>query len=376
MNIAGMKIEGVDTDTSKILPEVVEVLKKCSRDVCVAGGAVLGAVTLKPWGCASTTSDIDYWLTVKNDESSVLDVDTIISTTDSSSRAWSHHVFYGRDSSGRSINIVNFKKNNLEEILSSFDNPASQVGIRVAGDGRVELLCSEDFIETMKTGLISWWNFASGSPARLVKYHCKGFKLAPHLEEIRTLKSYFLSECPLPRVVGVKSEEFVKNSGDDVRYESHIPKYRLEDLYKGSEIYCDLHTAENVSTCGDTLLVTFDAPITKMLVAFFEKSLLPKIKVDSVSGSSPTWKNKGDQLVLCRDNKPSRIILPKAQKHVVLSPDTLLVFSGSSMKYKDFSDPSCFKFENYKVRVFGRLEYHIIGDAYESYVKPTFVALL
>ena len=175
IDITDKKIEGLKT--TGILSEVVKILKDCSPDICIAGGAVLDAVSLQPWGKNENT-DLDFWMTVKDVDTSTEDLNRILKKC-----SGPHYTKFGvlfTKLQRQPVNIINIDKECLEDILLSFDTAACQVGLRVV-EGKPQLLCTEGFLECMKTGKITWWNFAQGNIRRIRKYHNKKFALADHL---------------------------------------------------------------------------------------------------------------------------------------------------------------------------------------------------
>ena len=184
VDIYGKQIDGLKT--SDIMSDIMNLLMDST--LCVAGGYVLDAVSLKPYGKDEAT-DIDFWLLDKRSDLSYQDtVQKIIDWCECDIKnitirgpiMYMKHTKYNKD-----VQIMNTNYKSLDEIITSFDNPASQIGIQVGQTTR--LLCTEDFLECMRTGIINWWNFDRGQLYRLSKYKtAKRFKLASYLQLLST----------------------------------------------------------------------------------------------------------------------------------------------------------------------------------------------
>jgi len=189
LSITNDTIEGIKT--SNILPELTELLKKCSPNICIAGGAVLDAVAKNGYGKSAFT-DIDLWITGDDTVASEKDVRTIISWFGAGAysidKAVLHLKIVRRTSDGlyTTAQIINSGKTSLEGILGNFDIPCCQIGLRIV-DGEPDLVCTPDFLECMSTGTIQWMYFDQGQLQmnRLNKYYNKNFSFAPHLELLR-----------------------------------------------------------------------------------------------------------------------------------------------------------------------------------------------
>ena len=206
VNIANQVIDGLDTTESCFKDIIDNVLSK-SNNICVAGGYVLNTVSKYSYGHSKVDSkyptDIDYWITLPSCSSDSFGIltetdheklfKTVLDWCDASECCtFSASVTYMQHKCGLPVQIINTDYKSLEEIILGFDNPASQIGIRVK-DGALDILCTQDFLECIKTGIISWWRFDRSNLKRLVKYEEKGFKFAPYLDNICTFATDYNS---------------------------------------------------------------------------------------------------------------------------------------------------------------------------------------
>jgi len=235
IDITNKVIPNLCLDPTVVMTKIFDVLKKCSPNVCVAGGNPLNSCSTTKLGKNERT-DIDFWLTFPEGAQTTAfnDTETILAEYGVKNYNLYHSVLTAGE-----VQIINTNKTSLEDVIYGFDNASCQIGCRVV-DGNPQILCTPEFLKCFETGRIDAWYFDTSDARtlkRLVKYLNKGFYIAPHLYKIARMFSS--PHCPhYQGGTNFLSNEYRQYSVSEVRkYSAGFNSKSVSDENHGRNIH-------------------------------------------------------------------------------------------------------------------------------------------